>query len=293
MTAIATSAPTPQSRSNLSLRRYLPLLPTSAVLMLFFAVPMGMMIGMSFQHQNTGGVTLANYHRFFTDDLMLAGFVRTLVMSALVAICVTLLAYPVAYYLARSTSRWRSVVFALAIAPELAGVVLRTYGWLIILEDRGFINSALLSLGLISSPIPLAKNLLGAVIGLTHVVLPFGILSLLTSLQGIDPNLEKSAQALGASRVSVIRHIILPLSVPGIVSSLLISFTMAASAYATPALLGGPRFKVMATMIYEQVMFYINWPFAAVMANVLLVMMLGIAFAGSRMEARLHKKLHF
>jgi putative spermidine/putrescine transport system permease protein len=165
-------------------------------------------------------------------------------------------------------------------------VVLRTYGWLIILEDRGFIIDVLLELGLISSPLPLSKNLFAVVVGLTHVVLPFGILSLTTSIQGIDESLERAAQMLGASRVSVIRHVIVPLSVPGIVSSLLLSFTMAASAYATPALLGGAGFKVLATMISEQVLFYIDWPFAAVMSNALLLLMLVISFIGVSFEAR-------
>ena len=265
---------------------YLALSPSFLVLLVFFAMPMGMMIGMSFVDAETLAPTLANYERFFTDGLSLAGFCRTAIMSLLVAICVTVLGYPVAHFLARSKTRWRAVVFALALAPELAGVVLRTYGWLIILEDRGFINDALIYLGIIASPLPLSKNLFAVVVGLTHVVLPFGILSLTTSIQGIDANLEKAAQMLGASRTSVIRHILLPLSVPGIVSSLLISFTMAASAYATPALLGGAGFKVLATMIYEQVLFYINWPFASVMAIALLLMMLGISFLGVKYESR-------
>ncbi|WP_428040682.1 ABC transporter permease, partial [Devosia psychrophila] len=196
---------------------------------------MGMMVGLSFHPEGASTATLANYERFFTDDFTLAGLGRTVLMSGLVAICVTVMAYPVAYFLARSRSRWRAVVFALAIAPELAGVVLRTYGWLNILEDQGFINSGLMWLGLISEPLPLAKNMFGVVVGLTHVILPFGILSLLTSLQGVDPSLEKSAQILGASRISVLRHIVVPLTVPGIVSSMLLAFTMSASAYATPA----------------------------------------------------------
>lgn len=275
------------------IRKYIPLLPPGLILLLFFAIPMGMMVGLSFQPKGASGTSIANYQRFFTDDFTLIGLGRTVLMSGLVAICVTLMAYPVAYFLARSRSPWRAVVFALAIAPELAGVVLRTYGWLIILEDHGFINNALLWLGVISEPLPLAKNMFGVVVGLTHVILPFGILSLLTSLQGVDPNLEKSAQILGASRVAVIRHIIVPLTVPGIVSSMLLAFTMSASAYATPAILGGAGFKVLATMVYEQVLFYIDWSFAAVMANVLLVMMLIVAFIGSRLEMRLHKKLHF
>ncbi|WP_117196377.1 ABC transporter permease [Rhizobium terrae] len=292
MTIVATDSPAAPARRAFTLRGYVPLFPPFAVLLLFFAVPIGMMIGISVQDPKTSQFSMASYQRFLTDGLIIAGLFRTILMSGLVAICVTVMAYPVAYFLARSTSRWRAVVFALAIAPELAGVVLRTYGWLIILEDRGFVNDALIWLGFVSSPLPLAKNLFGVVVGLTHVVLPFGILALLTSIQGIDPNIEKAAQILGASRLSVIRHILLPLSIPGIVSSLLISFTMAASAYATPALLGGARFKVLATMIFEQIMFYINWPMAAVMAIVLLVLMLAITFAGGRVETRLHKKLN-
>lgn len=280
--AVPAAAPTPIRRFY----NYLALSPATLFLTVFFALPMGMMIGISFSQEEVGGFSLASYGRFFTDGLSVAGFCRTAVMSGLVAIAVTVLGYPVAYFLARSRSRWRAIVFALALAPELAGVVLRTYGWLIILEDRGFINDVLLDLGLISSPLPLSKNLFAVVVGLTHVVLPFGILSLMTSIQGIDENLERAAQMLGASRVSVIRHVIVPLSIPGIVSSLLLSFTMAASAYATPALLGGAGFKVLATMISEQVLFYIDWPFAAVMSNALLLLMLVMSFIGVRFEAR-------
>ncbi|MET3900856.1 putative spermidine/putrescine transport system permease protein [Devosia sp. UYZn731] len=293
MSSLAINAAKDRPMRTALLRKYTPLLPPALILLLFFAIPMGMMVGLSFQPKGASGASLANYERFFNDDFTLIGLGRTVLMSGLVAICVTVMGYPVAYFLARSRSPWRAVVFALAIAPELAGVVLRTYGWLIILEDHGFINNALVGLGLISEPLPLAKNMFGVVIGLTHVILPFGILSLLTSLQGVDPNLEKSAQILGASRLSVIRHILVPLTIPGIVSSMLLAFTMSASAYATPAILGGAGFKVLATMVYEQVLFYIDWSFAAVMANVLLVMMLIVAFIGSRLEMRLHKKLQF
>jgi putative spermidine/putrescine transport system permease protein len=274
----------PQARGPAHL--YFSLSPSVLMLLIFFALPMGMMIGLSFTDPASGLPSLASYQRFFTDGLSLPGIFRTVVMSLGVAVCVTLLGYPVAYYLARARGRTRAFVFALALAPELAGVVLRTYGWLIILEDRGFINDALLHLGLIGSPLPLSKNMFAVVVGLTHVVLPFGILSLMTSIQGIDPNLERAAQVLGASRLSVMRHVVLPLSVPGIISSLLIAFTMAASAYATPALLGGAGFKVLATMIAEQVLFYVNWPFAAVMANALFLMMLGVSYLGIRFEVR-------
>ncbi|MGH6809022.1 MAG: ABC transporter permease, partial [Ensifer adhaerens] len=231
MSSIALDISPPRTRRRFTgWFSYIAISPSLVVLAIFFALPMGMMIGMSFADAETLSPTFGNYHRFLTDGLSLAGFCRTAIMSLLVAVCVTTLGYPVAYFLARSRTRWRAVVFALALSPELAGVVLRTYGWLIILEDRGFINDVLIHLGLIASPLPLSKNLFAVVVGLTHVVLPFGILSLMTSIQGIDPNLERAAQMLGASRLAVIRFIVLPLSVPGIVSSMLIAFTMAASA---------------------------------------------------------------
>ncbi|ARS71024.1 ABC transporter permease [Sinorhizobium meliloti RU11/001] len=270
---------------------YVPLITPVTVLLLFFALPVGMMIGLSFQDPS-GTFGIGQYREFFTDDLTLDGLRRTVVMSLTVAFCVTAMAYPIAYFLARSTTYWRAIVFGLAIAPELAGVVLRTYGWLIILENNGFINDALIGMGFIQEPLPLVGNMFGAVVGLTHVLLPFGILSLLTSIQGIDPNLEKSAQILGASRLSVLRHIVFPLSLPGILSSFLIAFTLSASAYATPALLGGAKFRVLATMIYREVMVLVDWPAAATMATVLLLIVLGIAFLSSRAESRLVNRLH-
>lgn len=291
MTTIPWAATPPRRRRGPLAVGWLPLVPATTALALFFAVPMGMMIGISFRAADVPGFTADSYRHVFGDRLVLAGVLRTVVMSALVAVAVTVMAWPVAWFLARSRSRWRGVVFALAIAPELAGVVLRTYGWLIILESRGFINDLLISLGVTAEPLPLAKNMFGVVVGLTHVLLPFGILSLLTSIQGIDPSLEKAARILGASRLSVLRHIVLPLAVPGIVSSLFIAFTLAASAYATPALLGGSGFNVLATMIYQQILFFVNWPLAAAMANVLLIIVLGAAFAGARIESRLHRKI--
>ncbi len=284
--------PAAPKRRSFAFVTYLPLAPATTVLLLMFAVPMGMMIGLSFENSEGTIYTTQNYARFFSDDLVLGGLLRTIVMSALVAAIVTIMACPVAYFLARSQSRWRAAVFALVIAPELAGVVLRTYGWLIILEHHGFINSALMSLGLVAEPLRLSQNMFGVVVGLTHVLLPFGVLSLLPSFQGIDQNLERSAQILGASRLSILRHILLPLALPGIMSSFFIAFTLSASAYATPALIGGAGFHVMATMIYEQLLVLVDWPFAAVMANILLILVLAIAFASTRVENRLHRKLN-
>lgn len=278
--------------SILPARRHLPAALPLLLLILFFALPMGMMLGLGFRGEGTNSFTLATYQRVLADELTVEGVLRTLVMSTLVAVCVTVMAYPVAYFLARSTSKLRTFVFAVAIAPELAGVVLRTYGWWIILDDEGLINSTLLSLGVIEAPLPLMNNMFGVVVGLTHVTLPFGILALMTNIQGIDPNLEKAARTLGASRFDVLRHILLPLSMSGIVSSFFLAFALSASAYATPALLGGSTFGVLATMIYEEIEFFVDWPVAAVFANILLIIVLALGFFGARLEAGMLRRLN-
>ena len=126
---------------------------------------------------------------------------------------------------------------------------------------------------------------------MTHVLLPFGILSLTTVFQNIDPNLERAGAILGAGKLSVLFRILLPLALPGLVSAFFLSFTLTASAYATPALLGGMNFQVLATMIYGQLLDFVNWPMASVLANVLLMMVLCFALLGTRLEAGIRSRL--
>lgn len=273
-----------------------PALPPGVVILGLFVLPMAVMAAVSLRPHVAGttgtGFTTENYVEFFTDSFLLRSFWRTLAMAACVGVLVTVLALPIAYFLARTRSRFRSLFILLAIAPELAGAVLRTYGWMVILSRDGIINQVLLSVGLISAPLPLLHSFWGVVIGMTHVILPFGILSLFTLFQGIDPNLERAASALGADRWQTIRRVLLPLALPGIISSAFLGFTLAASAYATPALLGGSGFHVLATLIYDQLFFFLNWPLAAVLANVLFACVVVIAYLGARTEAGLNRKLH-
>src|SRR5690606_11024519 len=112
----------------------------------------------------------------------------------------TVLSYPVAYFLTRTISRFKGLLIAHVLAPELSGVVLRTYGWIVILEDRGLVNTLLINLGWIDAPIRLSQSFAGVVIGLTHVLMPFAILAIFSTLQTIDPVLEHAAQNLGANR---------------------------------------------------------------------------------------------
>ena len=283
-----------ESRKRLSL--LLPALPPGLVVLLLFVFPMAVMLQISLRPNESGligsGYTLASYRMFFTEEYYLGAFGLTLAMSGAVGVAVTAMSLPVAYFLARTKSRWKTVFILMAIAPELAGAVLRTYGWLVILDRNGIVNQILLALGIIDQPLKLLFSFWGVVIGMTHVLLPFGILSLYTLFQGIDPNLERAASVLGASRARTITTVLLPLAMPGILSSFFLAFTLAASAYATPALLGGSGFQVLATQIYDELLYMLNWPMAATLANILFVCVVGIAYLGARAENRMNRKLH-
>ena len=266
--------------------------PVVYLLALFFA-PLAFLMVISVYRFDAGmvvpGFTFENYAKFFSDGFYLAGFARTLALASIVATIVTVISYPVAYFLTRTKSRFKGILFALVLAPELSGVVLRTYGWMVILEPGGLINDLLIRIGLITTPLELSSNFLGVTIGLVHVLLPFGILAIFSTLQNVDPDLERAAQNLGANRRRTFFTVLLPLSLPGILGAFFLSFTLAASSYATPTILGGSDFFVLATMIYEQLLFFLNWPLAAVMSVVLLVSILTVVGVGTRLENRVER----
>ncbi len=269
--------------------------PPTLYLLLLFVAPLAYLLVISVYRFDAGlivpAVTAENYRKFFTDPFYLAGYGRTLLLATLVATVVTAMSYPVAYFLTRTRSRFKGLLLALVLAPELSGVVLRTYGWLVILEDHGLVNTWLMNLGLTSAPIRLAQSFSGVAIGLVHVLLPFGILAIFSTLQTIDPVLERAAQNLGANRWQTFRRVLWPLSLPGILGSFFLCFTLTASSYATPSILGGSGFHVLATMIYEQLLFFLNWPLAAVMSLVLLVSVIVVVVLGGRLETSVERRV--
>jgi putative spermidine/putrescine transport system permease protein len=267
------------------------LAPSLIYLMVLFFVPLGILAAVSVLKFHNGLIvrelTLEHYVKFLTDPFYLGIMWNTLRVALIVSAVTTLLGYPVAYVLARTQSRWKGLLIALVLAPELSGVVLRTYGWLVILEDRGVINTLLRSWGLIAAPIRLVHNYTGVIIGLTHVLLPFAILALMASIQAIDPTLEQAAMNLGAGRVRTFLRITLPLSAPGVLGAFFLTFSLSASAYATPAILGGKGVEVMATMIYTQLLYILNWPFAAALSVALMAVVLVTMFASARLVGRM------
>ncbi len=195
---------------------------------------------------------------------------RTVLMSLAVALTATMLAWPIAFLLWRAP-RWRNRLLILVMLPWLVSIVVRTYGWMVILGPRGTINEALAWLGLVEAPMRLMFNDLGILIGLTHVLLPFAVIAILAAMLQIDPWLEEASESLGARPGRTLWRVLLPLSAPGIFVGINITFLTSMGAVVTPILLGGIREKMAGTQIYQDIVYAFNLPKASSWALMLLV----------------------
>lgn len=253
------------------------LAPTTLALLVFFVLPLLWLFRSSFDRGLDSGViesafTLENYQEFLTDRFYLQELLRTLRLGVLVTALTLVATYPIALFLARTQSRWRGVLVALAIAPLLTSTVVRTYGWLVILGNDGLVNGALLGLGLIEQPLRLINDEIGVVIGLVEILMPYMALGLLSGFGHINPSLEEAAMSLGANTLRTFWRVTLPLSLPGIATGVLLVFVLTISSFVTPQLLGGGRVFLMATEIYDQATYTLDWPFAAAVSFLLLVL---------------------
>jgi len=202
-------------------------------------------------------------------------FLRTLRLSLLVTIGCAVLGYPLAYLLARSTSRVMTLGLLLLVMPLLVSTVIRVFGWLVILGSEGLVNQGLRLLGVRESVRLLYTE--GAVIlGLVQQTLPFMVLPVMAAVERIPLSLEEAARNLGASWAQMFVRTILPLSLPGLVSGSLLVFSVSMSAFITPALMGGRRVRMVGQQIYEEVLTAYDWPGAASLTIVLSVSMLAL-----------------
>ena len=235
-----------------------------------------------------GTFTLEHYQAVLTDPYYYAIFWRTLWISGLVTLICIVLGAPEAYILNRMRKPWRSVMLLVVLAPLMISVVVRAFGWSMLLGPEGLINSLLMALGF--GRVKLLYTETAIVIALVHVMLPFMVIPVWTSLQKLDGGLANAALSLGASPMTVLRRIVLPQIMPGILSGSLIVFGLSASSFAIPGLLGGRRLKMMATIIYDEYLHELNWPLGAAIALLLLVANLVIMLGWNRMIERRYKK---
>ena len=236
-------------------RTYLALLlPGLLGLLVSFVFPLAYMVRMSFNQGAPDGVivetfTLDTYIQPLTDPYYWRVTLDTFQMGVTVGILCVIVSYPVALFLARSTSQWRGLLIAIALAPLLTSAVVRTYGWMVILGTNGLINSSLGGLGLIDTPLKLTNNMTGVTIGLVEIFMPYAILAMISGFGRLSPQLEEAAGSLGASKFKVFTRVTLPLCLPGLLTAFLLVFVLSISTFITPRLLGGVSVQVMATEI--------------------------------------------
>ena len=230
--------------------------------------------------------TLKNYLEILTDGYYWEIFGRTFGVSALVTAACVVLGTAEAYVLSRMRNPWKGVFLMIVLGPLLISVVVRTLGWALLFGSTGLISKTLQALGLASAPVNLMYTNLGVGIALTHVMVPFMVISVWASLQRVNPQTEAAAVSLGASPFTVVWRIVVPQVMPGILSGAIMVFALSASAFATPAIVGGRRLKTVATAAYDEFLNTLNWPLGAALAALLLLATLIVLLTTNRLIER-------
>ena len=262
-------------------RRHLLLALPLLFLLAFFVLPVGFLLASStFGLPSTDPAALPRllgpFIQFFAKDFYVGTVILTIRIASIVTIMSLLLGYPVAYYISRVGARERVYLTLLVLSPLMISLVVRSFGWVVLLSRNGPISSFLQAVGVTDEPVRLMYTESAAIAGLTHVFMPFMILAILVALQDVDDLLVRAAGSLGSSPLRTFLTITLPLSIPGVLAGCLIVFTLTASSFVTPSILGGSRLMMTASLAYEQALFTLNWPFAAAISVVLLVVSLSV-----------------
>ena len=219
--------------------------------------------------------TLKNYVKFFADPYYTGVLWTTLRVAILCTLACLVMGLPLACVLARTQTRFKNVLIMLVVLPLFVGNAVRAAGWMVLFGSKGFLNVTLMQFGVITEPLQIMYTESAVVAGIIAVNLPYMVLTLQSVIEGINRNVEEAAFSLGASPMTMFRRVLLPLSLPGILAGTILTFILGMNAYATPVLLGGPKFKMMGPLVYGQFQLN-NWPFGASVAFVLMAATLGL-----------------
>ena len=265
-------------------RRRLPwlLVPPALALLLFFVVPLSLVLAVSFASKGTYGgvqwiVTVTNYTAIL-DPLYLGIFWRSLWIALLTTAACLMLGFPLAYLIARAPKRWQAALLLLIIIPFWTNFLVRTYAWMFILRAEGLLNTALMTMGIIKQPLNLLFTDTAVLIGLVYGYLPFMVLPLYAALERLDPALIEAAWDLYANPRQVFSRVILPLAKPGVVAGCLLVFIPSLGAYVTPDLLGGAKTMMIGNLIQHQYLVVRDWPFGSALSFVLMAGVLLMVF---------------
>jgi len=247
--------------------------PGAALLLAAFVLPVLQLLSVSFVAAD-GSFSLDAYARLISDAFYFGVTARTLRVAALITLITLLLGFPLAYVAARGSPRTALWISVLVITPLLTSVVIRTFGWLVVLGRNGLLAQVLQPLGLVEPGFALMRTETGVVIALAQVLLPFMVLTLIGSIRAVDMRLEEAARTMGAGFGATLARVTIPLSLPGIVGGSLLVFALSISSFITPALVGGPRLPFLAGSIFESATATLDWPFAAAQSALLLLAVL-------------------
>jgi putative spermidine/putrescine transport system permease protein len=264
--------------------------PALCLMLIFFVVPYVNLLLISFFTQSHQApylrvLTLANYGRLARDPFTWGVVWRTLWLGALTTGVSLALSYPLAYHLARAPRRWKGLLMILVISPLLVGVLIRTYGWMILLQDTGLINQLVQAVGM--KRLPLMYNQTGALIGLVHVFIPFMVLSLTGAIQGVDPELEMEARSLGAGAWRTFWRVTFPLTLHGVMAGTVLVFVLAISSYVIPSLLGGFTVLTVPILVVRTITELFNWPGGSAFAILFFAITLALVWLYLRLMGRI------
>jgi putative spermidine/putrescine transport system permease protein len=269
------------------------LAPSLLFLAVFFALPALTLVLYSVMTQAADGtvglpLTLAHYQHFFTTSVYSRVLLTTLRISLWTTAAAAMLAYPVALVMVRSPPVLRQAIMMIVIAPLIVSVVVRTYGWQLILGNgpTGILNWLLLKIGFTKKPVALLYSEAAVVIGSLHVFFPMMVLPLASALGRIDPRLEDAARTLGATAWRSFRRITLPLSLPGLAVGSTLVFSLTAGSFVTPAILGGTGAQMLGMLVDQQILVVYDWPFGATVASVLVAVVLAVNIVSMRVLDR-------
>lgn len=254
--------------------------PSIIVLMVFAILPLLIMLVYSFQSDSgTPGITLENYTRFFSKSVYLKLTYRTIMNSLAVTFISLIISYPLAYFMAKKFKGLKNIVMILILIPFFTNQLVRVYSWLIFLQDGGVLDGFLQSIGLIDGSLGILFTQGAVVIGLVHAFFPYMVITIYLALERVDNSLLEASSSLGASKIRTFFQVIFPLSMPGVITGIMIVFVPCLGTFVEPRILGGVNGTVIGTVIEDQFFEIFGWNFGAAIAFVLFAMVI-ISMAG-------------
>jgi spermidine/putrescine transport system permease protein len=252
--------------------------PALVTITLLLLVPLAFIVVYSFWLRTATGADqvgffLDNWREALTDRFYRDILFSTLRIAAITTLVCALLGYPAAYFIARSRTRHKTLLLLMLVLPFWISYIIRTMSWINILGVSGALNTVLTSLGVVAEPLQLLYNEATVILGLVHFLLPFMVLNVYVSLDGIDESLESAARSLGCTEWRAFLEVTLPLSLPGLAAGGLLCFVLAAGTYITPLVLGGPRDAMFANLVFEAIIVQLNWPLGSALSLLLLVVL--------------------